>query len=147
MSSEANVVKDLLDRGLRPIQADMDRFAAGLRATNTASDRPPASAFRALHAARDHALAAQKALLAVSHIYLIPGGAQAVRTFKYLADGLSAVDRGLASTGTTAAHAFTDARSLLARSSAEFRKADRVLGCPYGCQQKTIPTTFRIGLQ
>ncbi|HZO62764.1 MAG TPA: hypothetical protein VFB35_07265 [Gaiellaceae bacterium] len=147
MSSEANVVKDLLDRGLAPIQADMDRFAAGLRATTTGSDRPPASAFRALHAARDHALAAQKALLGVSHVYLIQGGAQAVRTFKYLADGLSAVDRGLGSTGATAAKAFGDARTLLARSSAEFRKADRALGCPYGCDQKPIPTTFRIGVQ
>jgi hypothetical protein len=147
VSSEANVVRDLLDRGLRPIQADMDRFATGLDATTAASDQPPAAAFRALHAARDHALAAQKALLAVSHIYLIPGGAQAVRTFKYLADGLSAVDRGLGSTGATSARAFSDARGLLARSSAEFRKADRVLGCPYGCAQKPIPTTFRIGLK
>jgi hypothetical protein len=147
VSSEANVVKDLLDRGLKQIEADMDRFAAGLRATTAASDRPPASAFRALRAARDHALAAQKALLAVSHVYLIQGGAQAVRTFKYLADGLSAVDRGLGSTGATAAKAFSDAHGLFARSSTEFRTADRALGCPHGCQEKPAPTTFRIGLQ
>ena len=56
VSSEANIVKDLIDRGLRPIQADMARFAAGLRAMNTASERPPASALNALRAARDHAL-------------------------------------------------------------------------------------------
>ena len=44
MSSEANIVKDLIDRGLQPIQADMARFSAGLHAMTAANEKPSASA-------------------------------------------------------------------------------------------------------
>jgi len=54
VSSEANIVKDLIDRGLAPVQADMARFRAGLDAMTAASDKPPASAIRALRSARSY---------------------------------------------------------------------------------------------
>jgi hypothetical protein len=140
VSSEANIVKDLIDSGLRPIHGDLDRFAAGLHAMTAASERPPASAIGALRAARDHAEAARQALLhAPGRIYLIPGGGQAIRGFLYLRDGLSALLRGLTATGATATKELASSRSLLARSNGEFSKADRILGCPYGCRTTTVP--------
>ncbi len=144
VSSEANIVKDLIDRGLAPIQADMARFRAGLDAMTAASDKPPASAIRALRSARDHAVAAQRSLNAANggHIRLIPGGGQAIRGFLYLSQGLSALLGALGSTGATTAGELASARKLLARSGSEFLAADRALHCPYGCRKPptvTIP--------
>ncbi len=140
MSSEANIVKDLIDRGLGPVHADMDRFSAGLHTMSAASDRPSASAMSALRAASDHAEAARLALRnAPGRIYLIPGGGQAIRGFLYLRDGLAALARGLSSTGAAASRDLAQARSLLARSGSEFLAADRALGCPYGCRKPAVP--------
>ena len=63
MSSEANIVKDLIDRGLQPVQADMARFSAGLHAMTAANEKPSASAMAALRSAGSHAAAAHKAVL------------------------------------------------------------------------------------
>ncbi len=144
MPSGADIVKDLIDRGLAPVQADMARFRAGLDATNAASDKPPASAISALRSARDHAAAAKKSLEAANagHIRLIPGGAQALRGFLYLSQGLSALLSALSSTGTTATGELASARKLLDRSGSEFLAADRALHCPYGCHK---PPTVAIG--
>jgi hypothetical protein len=142
VSSQANVVKELIDRGLPPVQADMKRFFAGLTAMTAASDIPSASARAALRAARDHATAAQQALLHANsgHILLVQGGAQAVRGFKYLADGLTSLLHGVSSTGATASRDIATARALFVKSGSEFLKADRALGCPYGCEKpKVVP--------
>jgi hypothetical protein len=144
VSSEANIVKDLIDRGLAPVQADMARFRGGLATMTAASDKPSAAAMSALRAARDHASAAHNALLGANqgHIRLLQGGSQAVRGFLYLSQGLSALISGLSSTGATATGQLAAARRLLARSGDEFYSADRALGCPYGCHK---PATVTIG--
>ena len=137
MSSEANLVKDLIDRGLQPVHADMARFTAGLHAMTAASDRPSASAMAALRAASTHAAAGHKALLGANagHIRLMQGGSQALRGFLYLDQGLAALARGLTGTGAAASRDLAQARSLLDRSGTEFSAADRALGCPYGCKK------------
>ena len=144
MSSEANIVKDLIDRGLAPIQADMARFRAGLGAITAASDRPPASAISALRSARDHASAALNSLKTANqgHIRLVPGGSPAIRGFLYLSQGLSALLSALSSTGATTTGELASARKLLERSGSEFLAADRALHCPYGCLK---PPTVTIG--
>lgn len=145
MSSEANIVQDLIDSGLRTVHADMARFTAGLKAMTAASDRPSVAALSALRAARDHAAAGHKALLgaAQGHIRLMQGGSQAIRGFLYLNQGLSALLSALSSTGQTATGQLAAARTLLARSGNEFLAADRALHCPYGCVKPpavTIPS-------
>jgi hypothetical protein len=144
VSSEANIVKDLIDRGMAPIRADMARFRAGLGAMNAASERPPASAISTLRSARDHAVAAQNSLKAANagHIRLIPGGGQAIRGFLYLGKGLSALLIALTSTGATVPGELASARKFLAQSGNEFLAADRALHCPYGCHK---PPTVTIG--
>jgi hypothetical protein len=144
VSSEANIVKDLIDRGMAPIQADMTRFRAGLGAMTAASDRPPASAIRALRSARDRAVAAHAALETANagHILLVPGGSPALRGFLYLSQGLSALLGALGSTGATTAGQLASARTLLTRSGNEFLAADRAMHCPYGCHK---PPAVRIG--
>lgn len=137
MSSEANIVKDLIDRGLQPVRADMARFRSGMGAMTAASDRPSASAMAALRSASTHAAAGRKALLGANsgHIRLVQGGSQAIAGFLYLDQGLAALARGLTGTGSTASHDLAQARSLLDRSGAEFAAADRAMGCPYGCKK------------
>ena len=137
MSSEANLVKDLIDRGLAPVHADMARFTAGLHAMTAASDRPSASAMAALRSAGNHAAAGHKALLGANsgHIRLMQGGSQALRGFLYLDQGLAALARGLTVAASTASRDLAQARSLLDRSGTEFAAADRALGCPYGCRK------------
>jgi hypothetical protein len=144
VSEQANIVKDLIDRGLAPVQADMTRFRGGLAAMTATSERPPASAMTALRAARDHAAAGHKALLGANqgHIRLMQGGSQAIRGFLYLNQGLSALISGLSATGATATGQLAAARRLLARSGDEFYAADRALGCPYGCHK---PATVTVG--
>lgn len=139
MAELASPVKDLLEQGLVPIRADMARFSAGIRKQDPQSASAPSSALAALRAARDHARAAHQALLDFKgRIRLIPGGAQALRGFLYLGDGLDAMHRGL-SKPSTQAQELSRARDLLARSDAEFAKADRILGCPYGCAKRVTP--------
>lgn len=137
MSSEANIVKDLIDRGLQPVQADMARFSAGLHAMTAANEKPSASAMAALRSAGSHAAAAHKAVLGANsgHIRLVQGGSQALRGFLYLDQGLAALARGLTGAASTASGDLAQARSLLDRSGAEFAAADRALGCPYGCKK------------
>jgi len=141
VSSEASIVKDLIDSGLRPVHADMDRFSAGLHAMTAASDRPSAPALAALRAASNHAAAGRQALLgaASGHIRLMQGGSQALRGFLYLSQGLAALAQGLTSTGAAASRDLAEARSLLSRSGSEFYAADRALGCPYGCRKPAVP--------
>lgn len=136
MSEQASPVKDLIDRGRAPITDDLARFSTALRTQDPQSQRAPAAALAALRAARDHARAAHQALLDFKgRIRLIQGGAQALRGFLYLGDGLDAMLKGLSGSSTAAAD-LARARDLMSRSDAEFRKADRALGCPYGCQPK-----------
>ncbi|HZQ63842.1 MAG TPA: hypothetical protein VFA66_01275 [Gaiellaceae bacterium] len=144
MSSEANIVKELIDRGMAPIEADMARFRAGLDAMGPASDKPSASAITALRSARDHASAALNSLKTANqgHIRLVPGGGQAIRGFLYLSQGLSALLSALSSTGATTTGELASARKLLARSGSEFLAADRAMHCPYGCHK---PPTVTIG--
>ncbi len=140
MSSEANVVKDLIDRGLQTVRADMARFDAGLHSMTASSDAPPASALTALRTARDDAETARQALLhAPGHIRLYQGGSQALTAFLHLNQGLAALLRGLSSGGSTASRELATARSLLTRSGDEFLKADRALGCPFGCRKPGTP--------
>jgi hypothetical protein len=148
VSSEANIVKDLIDRGLAPIQADMTRFRAGLGAMTAASDKPPAAAISALRSARDHASAALNSLKSANqgHIRLAPGGSQAIRGFLYLSQGLSSLLSAVSSTGATAAGELASAQKLLARSGSEFLAADRGMHCPYGCRKPPTQTTSRISL-
>jgi len=135
--SSQNLVKDLIDRGLAPVQADMKRFNAGLHASTAASERPSASTLSALRSAIDHAAAAHKAVLGANqgHIRLMQGGSQALLGFLYLNQGLAALLRGLTATGAAATRELAAARSLLARSGSKFLEADRALGCPYGCKK------------
>jgi hypothetical protein len=137
VSSEANIVKDLIDRGLQPVHADMARFSVGLHAMTAANEKPSASAMAALRSASNHAAAGRKALLGANsgHIRLVQGGSQALGGFLYLDQGLAALARGLAGTGSAASRDLAQARSLLDRSQAEFSAADRALGCPYGCKK------------
>jgi hypothetical protein len=144
MSSEANIVKDLIDRGLAPVQADMARFRTGLGAMTAASEKPPAAAIGALRSARDHAVAAEAALKGANagHIRLVQGGSQAIRGFLYLGQGLSALLDALSSGDVPPAGKLDSARKLLARSESEFLAADRAMHCPYGCRKPpavTIP--------
>ncbi|HST24789.1 MAG TPA: hypothetical protein VLJ76_02255 [Gaiellaceae bacterium] len=142
MSSEAEVVKELIDRGLAPIHADMARFRAGLGAMTAASEKPPASAIGALRSARDHAEEALNSLKSANagHIRLAQGGSQAIRGFLYLSQGLTALLGALSSTGSKAADELVSARRLLARSGSEFLAADRALHCPYGCRKSPLVT-------
>lgn len=142
MPSEANIVKELIDRGLAPIQADMARFRSGLAEMNAASDKPPASAIAALRSARDHASTALNSLKSANagHIRLVQGGSQAIRGFLYLSQGLSALLSALTSTGATEVGELVSARELLARSGSEFLAADRALHCPYGCRKPPMVT-------
>jgi hypothetical protein len=135
-----NIVKDLIDRGLQPVHADMARFSAGLHAMTAANEKPSAPAMAALRSAANHAAAGHKALLAANsgHIRLVQGGSQALRGFLYLEQGLAALSRGLTGTGTTASHDLAQARSLLDRSGTEFAAADRAMGCPYGCKKPAV---------
>jgi hypothetical protein len=144
VSSEANIVKELIDRGLAPVHADMARFRAGLGAMTAASDKPPASAISAIRSARDHSNAALSSLRTANqgHIRLVQGGSQAIRGFLYLSQGLSALLSALSSTGATTTGELTSARTLLARSGSEFLAADRAMHCPYGCHK---PPTVTIG--
>ncbi len=142
MSSEANIVKDLIDRGLAPVHADMARFRAGLGAMTAANDKPPASAISALRSARDHASAALNSLKTANqgHIRLLQGGSQAIRGFLYLSQGLSALLSALSSTGAPTTGELASARKLLARSGSEFLAADRAMQCPYGCRKPPAVT-------
>lgn len=145
MSSEANTVRELIDRGLAPIQADMARFHNGLTQMTAASDKPPGSAISALRSARDHANAALGSLKTANqgHIRLAQGGSQAIRGFSYLSQGLTAL-LGAFSSGAPTAAELRSAGELLDRSSSEFLAADRAMQCPYGCRRTTTPTIPRI---
>jgi hypothetical protein len=142
MSSKANIVKQLIDQGLPPVQADMRQFFSGLNAMTATSDIPSQSARNALRSAHDHAIAAQQALLHANqgHIRLVQGGSQAIRAFGYLASGIAALQKGVSSIGASAAGDLATARTLFAKSGDEFLKADRAMGCPYGCTTpKVVP--------
>ncbi len=137
MSSEANIVKDLIDQGMAPIRADLDRFATALHSMSASSEDPPAAAVQAVRSARDHAAAAETALTTANsgHIRLIPGGAQALRAFLYLGQGLTILEQAITSKdGSTVVSLTTKANGLIARANDELLAADHALGCPYGCR-------------
>ena len=136
MSSEASV-QDLIDAGMAPIQADLNRFAAALAKLTASSEDPSTAAVQAVHAARAHAAAAVAALNAANqgHIRLAQGGAQAIRAFTYLGQGLGYLEQALTSKdGTTVVGLTKKAKSLIDQSNSELLAADRALGCPYGCR-------------
>ena len=137
MSSEANIVKDLIDQGMAPIRADLDRFEAGLRSMSATSEDPPAAAVQAVRAARAHAATAYASLSAANsgHIRLMQGGAQALRAFLYLGQGLTILEQALTSKdGPTIVSLTTKAKGLIDQANGELYAADRALGCPYGCR-------------
>ena len=137
MSSEADIVKDLIDQGMGPIRADLQRFAAALSSMGATSEGPPASAIQAVRSARGHAAAAEASLNAANsgHIRLAQGGAQALRAFLYLGQGLTILEQSLTSSnGSTIVSLTTKAKVLIDQANAELLAADRALGCPYGCR-------------
>jgi hypothetical protein len=137
VSSKGNIVKDLIDRGMAPIRADLARFAAALGSMSASSEDPSAAAVEAVRSARDHAAAAETSLTTANqgHIRLIPGGAQAIRAFIYLGQGLTVLEQALTSpNGSTVASLTTKAKGLIDRANDELLAADRALGCPYGCR-------------
>jgi hypothetical protein len=137
LSSEANVVKDLIDQGMAPIRADLDRFEAGLRAMSATSEDPPAAAVQAVRAAQAHAATAYASLAGANsgHIRLLQGGAQALRAFLYLGQGLTILEQSLTATnGSTIVSLTTKAKGLIDQANEELLAADRALGCPYGCR-------------
>ncbi len=137
MSSEANIVKDLIDQGMGPIRADLDRFAAALGSMGATSEDPPAAALQAVRAAKGHAAAAEASLNAANsgHIRLAQGGAQALRAFLYLGQGLTILEQAMTSpNGSTIVSLTTKAKVLIDQANAELLAADRALGCPYGCR-------------
>jgi hypothetical protein len=145
MASEADV-KDLIDHGMAPIQADLNRFETALRSMSPTSDGAPAAAIQALRSARDDATAAYTSLDTANqgHIRLAQGGAQALRAFLYLGQGLTFLLQALTSTdASTVASLTTKAKARIAQSNSELLAADRALGCPYGC--RPAPAMPKIG--
>lgn len=137
MSSKGSIVQDLIDQGMAPIRADLDRFEAGLRSMSATSEDPPPAAVQAVRAARQHAAAAYASLLAADagHIRLAQGGAQALRAFLYLGQGLTVLEQALTSKdGATIVSLTKKAKGLIDQSNGELYAADRALGCPYGCR-------------
>lgn len=135
MSSESSV-QDLIDAGMKPINADLSRFAAALAKLSSASEEAPAAAVQAVHAAREHAAAAVASLNAANqgHIRLAQGGSQAIRAFTYLGQGLGVLEQALTSKdGTTVVNLTKKAKGLIDQANSELLAADRALGCPYGC--------------
>jgi hypothetical protein len=137
MPSRANIVEELIDEGMAPIQADLDQFEAALRTMNATSENPPGAAVKAVRSAHDHAVAAYRSLDAANagHIRLLPGGAQALRAFLYLGQGLTILEQALTSKdGSTSVSLTVRAKGLIDRANGELLAADRALGCPYGCR-------------
>lgn len=136
MSSEDSV-QGLIDAGMNPIRADLHRFATALASMTAASEDPSAAAVQAVHSAREHAAATLVSLNAAfqGHIRLAQGGAQAVRAFTYLGQGLGFLEQALTSKdGTTIVNLTKKAKGLVDQANSELLAADRALGCPYGCR-------------
>jgi hypothetical protein len=145
MASEADV-KDLIDRGMAPVQADLNRFESALRSMSATSDLAPPAAIQALRAAQSDANAAYKALDSANqgHIRLAQGGSQALQAFLYLGQGLGFLVQALTSTDApTVTRLMAKAKGLIDRSNDELLAADRALGCPYGC--RPAPAMPKIG--
>ena len=135
MSSAASV-QDLIDAGMKPIRADLNRFETALASMTAASEDPSSAAVQAVHSARQHAADAVAALNAANqgHIRLAQGGSQAIRAFTYLGQGLGFLEQALTSTdGTTIVNLTRKAKGLVDQANSELLAADRALGCPYGC--------------
>jgi hypothetical protein len=142
MASEANIVEDLINQGMTPIRADLDRLEAALRSMSSTSESAPAAAVQAVRAAQQQAAATYAVLSGANsgHIRLLQGGSQALAAFHYLDQGLTILEQALTSTdGSTIVTLTKRAKALIDQANGELYAADRALGCPYGC--RPLPKT------
>ena len=131
-------LKQLIDQGMAPVNADLNRLAAALSSTSATSDGLPAAAVQAVRAAHDDAVAAYTSLTTANdgHVRLLQGGGQAIRAFLYLSQGLAALEQALSSNDDATIVSLTKkAKGLIDSANDELLAADRALGCPYGCRK------------